>query len=285
MANIITKVLSDLKNLKDWRVERIQGHENVQKDNGEVTINFRAYMWNKHIVVMLHMWEGKVDAFSMNGLLIGPAIEAAYPDGPEFDFEEVDSNDVTIFDEKSETHPAPSWKISQKDWETAFPPIKEILKFFDYTIKEQYEEIIKKTQKLNKFCEELTKFNLLKYCELGVHNYDGEDSLTASIKSEDWFDDLLTIKLTDEYSQCSHKGNRYSFDIDFDVSKYKNFYFSEAEIEISQMPAILDFIEELRQKTLHLRDKEGWDIYQKPEAKSPKNIKEIITELQKRLEE
>ena len=117
MEHIITKLLqeklSDLKTLKKWKLETIKGHENVQKDNGEVTINFRSSMWNKHIVVILHMWEGKVDSFSINDLLIGPSIEAEYPDGKNYDFEEVDSDSVTIFDEKSETHPAPSWKISQ----------------------------------------------------------------------------------------------------------------------------------------------------------------------------
>lgn len=283
LTQLLKEQLSDLKNLKDWRLETIKGHENVQKDNGEVTIHFRAYMWNKPIIVILHMWEGKVDSFSMNGTLIGPAIKAEYPDGHEFDFFEVDSDSVTIFDEKSETHPAPSWKVSQKDWEAEFPPIKEILKFFDYTIKEQYAKIIKKTKKLNKFCEELIKLNLLKYCELGVHDYDGELSLTATIWSKDLRDELFKITLTDEYSQCSHEGNSYSFDIEF--QEIKDFDFSEAEIEISQMQAILDFIEELRQTTLHLWDKGGWDIYQKPEAKAPENIKEIITELQKILEE
>ena len=286
VEQLLKDKLSDLKHLKDWRLESIKGHENVQKDNGEVIVKFTAYMYKKHIVVTVHMWEGKVDSFSMNGLLIGPAIEAEYPDGHEFDFEEVDSDSVTIFDEKSEEHPAPSWKVSQKDWETEFPPIKEILNFFNYTIKEHYEQIITKTKKLNKFCEELTKFNLLKYCELGVHNYDGELSLTATIyKDKLHNDELFEITLTDEHSQERYEGNRYSFRIDFSIDKYEYFYFSETEIEIAQMPAILDFIEELRQKTLHLWDKEDWDNYQKPEAKAPENIKEIITELHKILEE
>lgn len=285
LTQLLKEKLSDLQNLEDWRLESIKGHENVQKDNGEVTIHFRAYMWNKPIVVILHMWEGKVDSFSMNGLLIGPAIEAEYPDGHEFDFFEVDSDSVTIFDEKSETHPAPSWKVSQKDWEAEFPPIKEILKFFDYTIKEKYEEIISKTQKLNKFCEELIKSNLLKYCELGVHDYDGEWSITATIYKALNNDKLFKITLTDEYSQCSHEGNSYSFDIDFDVSKYKNFYFSEAEIEVSQMPAILAFIDKMTDVAYPLWDYNKYDVYQDPEAKAPENIKEIITELQKILEE
>lgn len=278
---LLNKII-DLKNLKDWILESIEGRENINKINGELLMNFVTYKWH-HIFVTLHMWEGKVDSFSMKNLLIGPAIEADYKDGKEFDFEEVDSDSVTIFDERSEEHPSTSWKISQKDWEAEFPPIKEILKFFDHIIKERYEEIIKKVKKLNKFCEELMKFNILKYCELGVHDYDGEYSLTATILSEDLRDELFKITLTDKYGQCSYGGNRYSFDIEF--QEIKDFYFSEVEIETAQMQIILKFIEELRQKTLHLWDKEGWDIYQKPEAKAPKNIKEIILKLQKILEE
>lgn len=286
MEKTLLTQLAQLKHLKTWKLTTIQGHENVQKNNGEVTIHFRASMWNKHIVVILHMWKGYVDSFSMNDLLIGPAIEAEYPDGKNYDFEEVDSDSVTIFDEKSETHPAPSWKISKNDWETEFPPIKEILKFFDYTIKEQYEQIIHKTQKLNKLCEELIKLNLLKYCKLGVHNWDGELSLTATIyKDELHNDELFEITLTNEYSQCSHDGNSYSFDIDFDVSKYKNFYFSEAEIEVSQMPAILAFIDTMTGVAHHLWDYNKYDVYQDPEAKAPENIQEIILKLQKILEE
>ena len=283
MEKTLLTQLGQLKHLKKWKLVEIENDVNIHKDNGEVLLIFLGDYY--YVLTTMHMWKGKVDSFSMKGLLIGPSIEAEYPDGKECDFEEVDNNDVTIFDEKSEAHPSTSWTVSQKDWEAEFPSIKEILNFFNYTIKEHYEQIITKTKKLNTFCEALTKFNLLKYCELGVHDYDGELSLTATIRSKDLRDELFEITLTDEHSQERYEGNRYSFRIDFSIDKYEFFYFSETEIEIAQMPVILDFIEELRQKTLHLWDKEDWDNYQKPEAKAPENIKEIITELHKILEE
>lgn len=284
MEKTLLTQLGQLKHLKKWKLVEIEMDVNIQKDNGEVLLIFLGDYY--YVLTTMHMWKGQVDSFSMNGLLIGPSIEAEYPDGKNYDFEEVDSDSVTIFDENSETHPSKSWKISKNDWEAEFPPIKEIFNFFNSIIQKRYEEIINKTQKLNKFCEELTKLNLLKYCELGVHNYDGELSLTATIyKDKLHNDELFEITLTDEHSQERYEGNRYSFRIDFSIEKYEYFYFSETEIEIAQMPAILDFIEELRQTTLHLWDKEDWDNYQKPEAKAPENIKEIITELHKILEE
>ena len=284
MEQTLLTQLVQLKHLKKWKLIEIENEVDIPKDNGEVLLMFLGDYY--YVLTTMHMWKGQVDSFSMKGLLIGPSIEAEYPNGQECDFEEVDSNSVTIFDENSETHPSKSWKISKNDWETEFPPIKEILNFFNSIIKEKYEEIIKKTQKLNKFCEELIKLNLLKYCKLGVHNYDGELSLTATIyKDELNKDELFEITLTDEHSQYRYEGNRYSFRIDFSIEKYEYFYFSETEIEIAQMPVILDFIEELRQKTLHLWDEEEWDVCQDPEAKVPENIKEIILKLQKILEE
>ncbi|HBF67970.1 MAG TPA: hypothetical protein DDW20_01445 [Firmicutes bacterium] len=283
MEKTLLTQLFQLKHLKKWKLVEIEMDVNIQKDNGEVLFIFLGYY--NYVLTTMHMWKGKVDSFSMNGLLIGPAIEADYKDGKEFDFEEVDSNDVTIFDERSEEQPAPSWKVFQKDWEAEFPPIKEISNFFNSIIKKRYEQIIKKTTKLNKFCEKFTKLNLLKYCELGVHDYDGELSLTATIRSDNLRDELFEITLTDEHSQYSYEGNRYSFRIDFSVEEYEYFYFSETEIEIAQMPVILNFIEELRQKTLHLWNEEECNGYQKPEETSPENIKEIISQLQKILEE
>ena len=284
MEQTLLTQLVQLKHLKKWKLIEIENEVDIPKDNGEVLLMFLGDYY--YVLTTMHMWKGQVDSFSMKGLLIGPSIEAEYPNGQECDFEEVDSNSVTIFDENSETHPSKSWEISKNDWETEFPPIKEILNFFNSIIKEKYEEIIKKTQKLNKFCEELIKLNLLKYCKLGVHNYDGELSLTATIyKDELNKDELFEITLTDEHSQYRYEGNRYSFRIDFSIEKYEYFYFSETEIEIAQMPVILDFIEELRQKTLHLWDEEEWDVCQDPEAKVPENIKEIILKLQKILEE
>ena len=241
MEQTLLTQLVQLKHLKKWKLIEIENEVDIPKDNGEVLLMFLGDYY--YVLTTMHMWKGQVDSFSMKGLLIGPYIEAEYPNGQECDFEEVDSNSVTIFDENSETHPSKSWKISKNDWETEFPPIKEILNFFNSIIKEKYEEIIKKTQKLNKFCEELIKLNLLKYCKLGVHNYDGELSLTATIyKDELNKDELFEITLTDEHSQYRYEGNRYSFRIDFSIEKYEYFYFSETEIEIAQMPVILDFI-------------------------------------------
>lgn len=284
MEKTLLTQLGQLKHLQKWKLVEIEMDVNIPKDNGEVLLIFLGDYY--YVLTTMHMWKGQVDSFSMNGLLIGPSIEAEYPDGKNYDFEEVDSDSVTIFDENSETPPSKSWEISKNDWETEFPPIKEILNFFNSIIKKRYEEIIKKTQKLNKFCEELTKFNLLKYCKLGVHNYDGELSLTATIyKDELHNDELFEITLTDEHSQYRYEGNRYSFRIDFSIDKYEYFYFPETEIEIAQMPVILDFIEELRQKTLHLWDEEEWDVCQDPEAKAPENIQEIILKLHKIFEE
>lgn len=283
MEKTLLTQLVQLKHLKKWKLVEIEMDVNIQKDNGEVLLIFLGDYY--YVLTTMHMWKGQVDSFSMNGLLIGPSIESEYPDGQDYDFEEVDSDSVTIFDETSETHPSKSWTISKNDWEAEFPPIKEILNFFNSIIQKRYEQIIKKTQKLNKFCEELTKLNLLKYCELGVHDCDGELSLTATIRSNNLRGELFEITLTDEHSQYRYEGNRYSFRIDFSIEKYEYFYFSETEIEIAQMPVILDFIEKLRQKTLHLWDEDECDVCQDPEAKAPENIKEIILKLHKIFEE
>ncbi len=284
MDKTLLTQLFQLKHLKKWQLVEIDGYANIKEDNGEVFFIFLSH--GNYVLTTMHMWKRQVDLFSMNGLLIGPSIETKYPDGKECDFEEVDSDSVTIFDERSEEHPAPSWKVSQKEWETEFLPIKEILNFFNSIIKKRYEESIEKTKKLNKFCKTFTKLNLLKYCELGVHDRDGELSLTATIyKDELHYDELLEITLTNEYSQRSYGGNRYSFEIDSSVEEDKTFYFSEVEIEISQMPAVLAFIKELKEKAPRLRNEKCWDVYHKPEAKVPENIKEIISQLQKILEE